>query len=116
MLYFYEICRHMEYCYHIWAAAPACHLSLIDRPHKHIVKLDGTEKGPILQPFSPRRSEATLSLFNRYFHDTCSVGLSNLVHPVRVFGCKIQLVISAHLYMIADPKCDLWPFSTPKIR
>ena len=64
---------------HIWAGAPACHLSLVDRLQKCIVERDST-----LEPLSHRWSVAAVGLFYRYFHGTCSAGLSDFVPPVRV--------------------------------
>ena len=49
----------MEHCCHIWADAPACHLSLLDRVQKRIVNLVGEELGSSLQPLSHRMSVAS---------------------------------------------------------
>ena len=38
----------MEYCCHIWAGAPACHLYLLDRVQKRIINLVGEELGSSL--------------------------------------------------------------------
>ena len=86
----------MEDCCHIWAGAPSCDLSLLDRLQKRIVNLVGAEMGSTLQALSHLKSVATLNLFYRYFHGKCSAGLSNLVPPVRVFGPKTRFAISAH--------------------
>jgi len=98
LLYLYKTTIYpvMEYCCYIWSGAPAYHLLLLDRLQKRIVNLVGAEMGSTLHPLSHRRSIATLSLFSRYFHGKCSVGLSNLVPPARVFGRKTRFTISTH--------------------
>ena len=97
----------MEYCCHIWAGAPACHLSLLDRVQKRIVNLVGEELGSSLQPLSHRRSVASLCLFYRYFHGKCATSVSDLVppDPVRVFERETRLSACSHPYTLALPRC-----------
>ena len=95
----------MEYCCHIWARAPACHLSLLDRVQKHIVNLVGEELGSSLQPLSHRRSVASLCLFYRYFHGKCATSVSDLVTPVRVCKCETRLSACSHPYTLALLRC-----------
>ena len=102
----------MEYCCHIWAGAPACHLSLLDRVQKRIVNLVGEELGSTLQPLSHRRSVASLCLFFRYFHGKCSTSLSNLVPPVRVFERRTRLSACSHPYTVAVPRCRTKSYSS----
>ena len=88
MLYLYKstIRPGMEYCCHIWAGAPARHLSLLDSLQRHIVNLVGHDLSSSLEPLSLRRSVASLSLFYRYYNGRCSKGLS-LVVPPNLFFC-----------------------------
>ena len=84
ILYLYKttIRPLMEYCCHIWAGAPVCLLSLLDRVQKRIVNLVGEELGSSLQALSHRRSAASQScLFYRYFHGKCTTSVSDLVPP-----------------------------------
>ena len=56
----------MEYCCHIWAGAPAWHLSLLDGIQRRIVNLVGHDLESSLEPLSLRRSVASLSQLYRY--------------------------------------------------
>ena len=94
----------MEYCWYIWARAPSCHLSLLDRVQKRIVNLVDEELGSSLQPLSHRRSVASLCLFYRYFHGKCATSVSDLVPPVRVFKRETRLSACSHPYTLALPR------------
>ena len=89
----------------IWAGAPACHLTLLDRVYKRMVNLVGEELGSSLQPLPHRRSVASLCLFYRYFHGKCATGVSDLVPPVRVFERETRLSACSHPYTLALPRC-----------
>ena len=74
MLYLYKstVRLVMEYCCHIWAGAPACHLSLLDGIQRRNVNLVGHDLASFLEPLSLRRSVASLSLFYRYYSGSYS--------------------------------------------
>ena len=95
----------MEYCCHIWARAPACHLSLLDRVQKRIVNLVGEELGSPLQTLSHRRSVASLCLFYWYFHGKCATSVSDLVPPVSVFERETRPSACSHTYTLALLRC-----------
>ena len=113
ILYLYKttIRPLMEYCCHIRAGAPACHLSLLDRVQKRIVNLVGEELGSSLQPLSHRRSVTSLCLFYRYFHGKCATSVSDLVPPVGVFKRKTRLSACSHPYTLALPRCRTKSYS-----
>ena len=113
ILYLYKtnIRPLMEYCCRIWAGAPACHLSLLDRVQKRIVNLVGEELGSSLQPLSHRRSVASLCLFSIYFHGKCVTSVSGLVPPVRVFKRETRLSACSHPYTLALPRCRTKSYS-----
>ena len=98
ILYLYKtnIRPLMEYCCHIWAGAPACHLSLLDRVQKRIFNIVGDELGLSLQPLSHCRSVASLCLFYRYVHGKCATSVSDLVPLVRVFKRETRLCACSH--------------------
>ena len=101
----------LEYCCHIWAGAPACHLSLFKRVQKHIVNLVGEELGSSLQPLSHRRSVASLCLFYIYFHGKCATSVSDPVPPVGVFERETRLSACSHPYTLALPRCRTKSYS-----
>ena len=102
----------MEYCCHIWAWAPACLLSLMDQVQKRIITLVGVELGTTLHPLSHRRSVVSLCLFYRYFHGKCSISLSNLAPPVRVFERETRLSACYHPYTVVVPRCRTKSYSS----
>ena len=85
-----------EYCSHIWAGAPACHLSLLDRIQQRATNLVGQDLVSSLEPLSVRRSVSSLSLFYRYFHGMCAERLSLVVPPVRTFTRSTRFAASSH--------------------
>ena len=69
----------MEYCYHVWAGAPSCHLELLDKLQKRICKTVGPSLAASLEPLAHRRNVASLSLFYWYYFGRCSSELAELV-------------------------------------
>ena len=69
----------MEYCCHVWAGAPSSYLELLDKLQKRICWTFGPSLVASLEPFAHRRSEASLSLFYRYYFSRCSSELAQLV-------------------------------------
>ena len=68
-LYLYKSTIHpcMEYCCHVWAGAPSCHLELLDKLQKRICRAVGLSLAASLEPLAYRRNVASLSLFYRYY-------------------------------------------------
>ena len=64
----------MEYCCHLWARAPKCHLDLLDHVQKRMYHLVSPT-----QPLSQRRNVTSLSLFYCKYHGKCSRELLSLV-------------------------------------
>ena len=69
----------MEYCCHVWAGAPSCHLELLDKLQKRICRIIGLSLAASLEPLAHRRNLASLSLFCRYCFGRCSSELAQLV-------------------------------------
>ena len=65
----------MEYCCHIWAAAPSCYFELSNELQKQICRT----VGPSLEPMVRRGNVASLSLFYRYYFGRRSSELAQLV-------------------------------------
>ena len=69
----------MEYCCHVWAAAPSCYLELLDKLQKRICKTVGPSLVASLEPLAHSRNVASLRLFYRYYFGRCSSELAQLV-------------------------------------
>ena len=57
----------MEYCCHVWAGAPSCHLELLDKLQKRICRTVGLTLVASLEPLAHRQNVASLSLFYRFY-------------------------------------------------
>ena len=64
-LYRSTICPCMEYCCHVRAGAPSCHLELLDKLQKRICRAVGLSLAVSLEPMAHCRNVASLSLFYR---------------------------------------------------
>ena len=53
-LYLYKstILRRMEYCCHVWAAAPSCYMELLDKLQKQICRTVGPSLTPCFGPLT----------------------------------------------------------------
>ena len=53
-LYLYKstICPCMEYCCHVWAAAPSCYLELLDKLQKRMCRTVGPSLAASLEPLA----------------------------------------------------------------
>lgn len=75
----------LEYCSHIWGAAAASTLAILDSIQRRAIRLINdpalTQKLPSL---AHRRAVGDLSLFYRYYHGLCSDELSSIVPPPAV--------------------------------
>ena len=67
----------MEYCCHVWAAAPSCYLELLDNLQKQICRTVGPSLAASAEPLAHRRNVVSLSLFCIYYF-----GSSELVQLV----------------------------------
>ena len=79
-LYLYKsiICPCMEYCCHVWAGAPSCHLELLDKLRKRICRTVVPSLVTSLQPLAHRRNGASIILFYRRYFGRCSSQLAQL--------------------------------------
>ena len=78
-LYKFTIWPYMEYCCHLWAAAPSCYLELLYKLQKRICRTVGPSVAASLEPLAHRRNVTSLNLFYRYYFDRCSSELAQLV-------------------------------------
>ena len=68
-LYHYEstICPCMEYCCHVWAGVPSCHLELLDKLQKQIFRTVVPSLATSAEPLGHCRNVAIMSFFYRYY-------------------------------------------------
>ena len=64
-LYLYKsnICPCIEYCCHVWAGAPNCHLQLLDKLQKEISRTVSPSLAASLEPMAHRHNVACIGLF-----------------------------------------------------
>ena len=64
-LYLYKsnICPCIEYCCHVWAGAPNCHLELLDKLQKEISRTVSPSLAASLEPMANRHNVASIGLF-----------------------------------------------------
>ena len=93
---------YMEYCCHIWAAAPGCYLELWGKLQKWISRTVGPSLAASLEPLAHHQNVASLSLFYRYYFGRYSSELTQLF--TRPFSWGSSTHYSDRLYDF------LWPF------
>ena len=69
----------IEYCCHVWADVPSCHMKLLDKLQKRKSRTVGSYLAGSFEPLAHRRSVASLRLFCKYYFGWCSSGLAQLV-------------------------------------
>ncbi|KAG5884949.1 hypothetical protein JTB14_032816 [Gonioctena quinquepunctata] len=85
MIYKVQIRPVLEYCSHIWSAAPKHILRLLDSVQKRAIRLVGDASlTNSLTCLEHRRKVCDLSLFYRYFHGRCSSEISTIVPALAV--------------------------------
>ena len=84
-LYVAQIRPSLEYCSHVWGAAPPTTLNILDSVQRRAIRLINdpalTDRLPSL---AHRRAVGDLSLFYRYFYGLCSNELNSIIPPVIV--------------------------------
>ena len=106
MIYKAQIRPVLEYCSHIWSAAPKHTLKLLDSVQKRAIRLVGdTSLTNSLTTLEHRRKISDLSLFYRYFHGRCSSEMSSIVPPLAVSSRLTRQVQSSHPYVVALETC-----------
>ena len=102
----------IEYCCHIWAGASADCLRLLDRIQKRITNIVGPDLSSNFQFLSHRRNVASLSLFYKYFHGSCSDELKSLTPTLKSFNCVTRYSANAHPFTVQLPSCNRQFYST----
>ena len=105
ILYLYKatIRPCIEYCCHIWAGDSADCLSLLDRIQRRITNIVGPDLSSKFQSLSHRRNVASLSLFYKYFHGSCSDELKSLTPTLKSFNRVTRYSANAHPFTVQLP-------------
>ena len=104
VLYLYKA---IEYCSYIWAGASADCLSLLDRIQRRILtNIVGPDISANFQSLSHRRNVASLSLFYKYFHGSCSDELMSLSLTLKSFNRVTRYSANAHPFTVQLPSCN----------
>lgn len=107
MIYKAQIRPVLEYCSHIWSAAPKHILKLLDSVQKRAIRLVGDASlTNSLTCLEHRRRVGDLSLFYRYFHGRCSSEISStIVPPLAVSSRLTRQAQSSHPFVVTLETC-----------
>ena len=95
----------MEYCCHVWAAAPSCYLELLGKLQKRICRTVGPSLAASLEPLAHLRNVASLSLFCRYYFGRCSSELTQLVPRPYSRWRSTHYSDRLHDFFVTFPRC-----------
>ena len=95
----------MEYCCHVWAAAPSCYLELLDKLQKRICRTVGPSLVASLEPLAHSRNVASLRLFYRYYFGRCSSELAQLVLFPYSQRRSTRYSDRLHVFSVTIPRC-----------
>ena len=94
----------MEYCCHVWAGAPSCHLELLDKLQKRICRTVGPLLAASLEPLAHRQNVASLILFYRYYFGICSSELAKLIPLLYSRGRSTRYSNRLHDFSVTNPR------------
>ena len=105
-LYLYKstIQSCMEYCCHVRAAAPSCHLELLDMLQKRTCLTVGPSLIAFLEPLAHRRNIFSLSVLYRSLY-RCSSELAELVPLPYSRGRATLYSDILHDFVVTIPRC-----------
>ena len=91
----------MEYCSHVWGAAPPSTLSILDSIERKAIRLiDDPVLTERLSSLAHRRDVCDLSPFYRYFHRLCSEELTSIIPPLAVRSRVTRGAFHMHPYTV----------------
>ena len=90
----------MEYCCHVWTAAPSLFLELLDKLQKQICRTVGPLFAASLEPLAHCQNVASLILFYRYYFGRCSSELAQMF-PL-MSACYADRL---HDFSVTIPRC-----------
>ena len=75
-----QIRPSLEYCSHVWGGAPRSSLRLLDKVQSKAIRLiSNPSLTKSFQSLSHHRLVADLSIFYRFFHGHCSLGIKSII-------------------------------------
>ena len=100
-LYLYKsiICPCMEYCCHVWAGAPSCHLELLDKLRKRICRTVVPSLVTSLQPLAHRRNGASIILFYRRYFGSVHLNWLNWLHFLFLEEGLLVILIDCMIFL-----------------
>ena len=104
-LYKFTIHPYIEYCCHVWTAAPGRYLELLDKLQKWICRTVGPSLAASLEPLVHRGNVASLSVVYRYCFGRCSSELAELVPLTFSHGRSTRYSDRLHGFSVTIPKC-----------
>ena len=104
-LYKFTIHPYIEYCCHVWTAAPSRYLELLDKLQKWICRTVGPSLAASLEPLVHRGNVASLSVVYRYCFGRCSSELAELVPLTFSHGRSTRYSDRLHDFSFTFPRC-----------
>ena len=95
----------MEYCCHVWAGAPSCHLELSGKLRKWICRTVSPSLAASLEPLAHCQNVASLSLFCMYCFGRCLSELAELVPFPYSQGRSTRYSDRLHDFSVTIPRC-----------
>ena len=95
----------MEYCCHVWAGAPSCHLELSDKPWKWICRTVSPSLAASLEPLAHCQNVASLCLFYRFYYARCSSELTQLIPLPCSWGRPTCYSDRLYGFSVTTPRC-----------
>ena len=91
----------LEYCSHVWGAAPPSTLSILDSIQRKAIRLiDDQVLSGRLPSLVHRRAVGDFSLFYRYFHRLCSEGFGSIILQLAFRSRVTREALHIHLYTV----------------
>ena len=94
-----------EYCCHIWASAPNCHLELLGKLQTRICRTVRPSLDDSHEPLAHRQNVTSLSLFYRYDFGRCSSELAQLVPLLYTRGRSTRYSDRLHDFSATILRC-----------
>ena len=95
----------IEYCSHVWAGGPSCYLELLNQPQKWVCWIVFSPLFASLEPLVHHQNVANLSLFYRYYFDSCSSELAELVPVPYSWGRSTCYSDRLYDFYVTIPRC-----------
>ena len=95
----------MEYCCHVWTAAPSCYQELLGKLRKRICRTVGPLLAGSLEPLAYPPIITSVSLFCGYYFGRCLSELAELVPLLYSQGRSTGYSDRLHNFTLTIPRC-----------